>query len=74
MRLKLPNEYMRTLPGYEETPKAVYAALAYSLAMRLTDEDRTKALALLADEWQALNDCQIVPQPVSRKLRRKAQP
>lgn len=53
---------------YERTPKAVYAALAYSLALRLTGTDNhEEAIALLGKEWEALHNGGIVPQKPAKE-------
>jgi len=67
--MKAMNEYARACGQYEETPKAVFAALAYSLAVRLTgEEDYAGAVAILREEWQTLHEQGIIPQrpPVKR--------
>lgn len=64
---KQTNAYVDALtPGYADTPKAVYAALAYSLALRMSDDDHDKAAALLGEEWAALHANGIVPQKPSK--------
>jgi hypothetical protein len=63
MALKLENEYVRALgAAYSTTPKAIYAALAYSLALRLCEDDHARAVTLLGDEWANLHGGGIVPQ------------
>lgn len=60
---KTRNEYVVALGrDYAETPKAVYAALAFSLAMRLSEDDAEAARKLLADEWETLHANEIIPQ------------
>jgi hypothetical protein len=56
------NEYARELVQYEQTPKAVYAAIALSFAMRLNAEDFIEAERAVEDEWRILHDNGIVPQ------------
>lgn len=61
--VKIGNEYAHALgKDYADTPKAVYAALALSLAMRLSADNLDAAKALLADEWRILHENGIVPQ------------
>jgi hypothetical protein len=60
---KLRNEYVNALGrDYAETPKAVYAALAFALAMRLSEDNPEAARALLAEEWLTLHVCGVIPQ------------
>jgi hypothetical protein len=60
---KVFNEYVKALEGgYALTPKAVYAAVAYSLAMRLCGDDGEAARDLIAQEWQTLHENGLVPQ------------
>ena len=59
---KQMNEYAAALPRYSDTPKAVYAALAYSLALRLTGDNHADAVTLLEKEWASLHTAGIVPQ------------
>jgi hypothetical protein len=56
------NEYQANYPQFEQTPKAVLAAVAYSLAMRLAEDSPCQAEQLLAEEWRALYLSGIVPQ------------
>lgn len=56
------NLYQQAFPAFDDTPKAVIAAIAYSLAMRLCGDDESAALAMLGDEWRALHAAGIVPQ------------
>jgi hypothetical protein len=63
-RSKLHNEYenaARVACG-EETPKAVFAALAWAMAMRLAGDDEKLAGELLRDEWLTLHINGIVQQ------------
>ena len=77
--MKLLNEYAK-LGGagfYEDTPKAVWAALACSFANRCGDgdlDDLDAIPATLLNEWRALHANGIVPQapPLSRKESRNA--
>lgn len=69
---KVTNEYARALPDYASTPKAVFAALALSLAERLagftelgqqrSEEPLADALTILREEWATLHANGIVPQ------------
>jgi hypothetical protein len=56
------NEYQAHYPQFEQTPKAVLAAVAYSLAMRLSEDNPATAESLLEQEWRALYECGIVLQ------------
>jgi hypothetical protein len=63
------NEYFLAAEnklGQGKTPKTVYAALAFSFAMRLCEDDQDRALELLRDEWGALHRVGIVPQKVPK--------
>jgi len=60
--MKTWNNYAECFPNYERTPKAVIAALAFSLAMRLEEGDEVRAGDLLKEEWNALHLAGIVPQ------------
>lgn len=57
------NTYANFCENFDKTPKTVFAALAFSLAMRMArhhlDED---AHTILRDEWQTLYENGIVPQ------------
>ena len=59
---KLRNVYLSSLPAFTETPKAVYAALALSLALRLSDDDINAARSLLCQEWTTLHAGGLLPQ------------
>jgi hypothetical protein len=60
---KLHNEYAARFGSvYAETPKAVFAAIAYSMCFMVSEEDSRRALARFAEEWQCLHDNGIVPQ------------
>jgi len=68
----LSNEYFREAEaalGDRKTPKTVYAALAYSLALRLCEDDHERAKAMIRDEWRALHTSGIVPQKPSKETR-----
>lgn len=57
---KLHNDYVHALGSlYQDTPKAVFAALAASFADRLGADD---LVAALLDEWEILNQNGLVPQ------------
>jgi len=60
---KLHNEYAAKLPHriYEGIPKAVFAAIAVSLATG-GGERLDEAQALILNEWQRLFENGIVPQ------------
>jgi len=60
--IKVTNEYAESIPGYNQTPKAVYAALAYSFAMLLAEDNPTRALGFLETEWRTLYENSLVPQ------------
>ena len=61
--LKLHNGYAGAFGKlYSDTPKAVFAAVAYSLAMRLNEDSPEAAIAEFLREWRILNDQGIVPQ------------
>lgn len=59
---KVRNSYANMLNGYRETPKAVFAAVALSLAMRLCDDDPREAADLIDREWATLHANGVVPQ------------
>ena len=56
------NEYQQAYPAFNATPKAVIAACAFSLALRLTEDNPEAATDLLTNEWMALYEAGIVPQ------------
>lgn len=66
---KKMNEYAREVHGYDDTPKAVFAALAFSLAMRLSEDDLREARKLLLREWNILTRNGIVTTPMPARLR-----
>ena len=47
---------------YAGTPKAVFAAIAYSFAMRLNEDQPEAAIAEFMKEWRVLHEQAIVPQ------------
>lgn len=60
--MKIKNRYADRYPQYAETPKAVIAAVACSLAMRLCQDNDIEAKQLLRNEWDILTANGIVPQ------------
>jgi hypothetical protein len=59
------NEYVDAVANYELMPKAVLAAIAFSFAKRINDdEDHFRAESLMLEEWATLHHNGIVPQPV----------
>lgn len=61
--MKLHNEYSREFGRlYADTPKAVFAAIAYSFAMRLNEDQSDAALAEFMKEWRVLHQQGILPQ------------
>jgi hypothetical protein len=56
------NDYQSKYPAFDRTPKAVIAAIAVSLAMRLSGDDFIKASQLVAEEWEILHANGIIPQ------------
>lgn len=60
--MKTMNEYAADYPQFAETPKAVLAAVAYSLAMRVCGDQTDNVRELLMAEWDVLNENGIVPQ------------
>lgn len=67
---KKSNEYVDAfyIP-YADVPKAVWAALAISLVMRLEaldTDDMERIKAVLEEEWQALYANRVVPQKPQR--------
>lgn len=64
---KLRNDYCDSAQDYDKTPKAVWCALAVSLAMRLSEDYPERADALLREEWDRLYRAGLVPQkPLSQ--------
>jgi hypothetical protein len=61
--LKLHNEYAAAFGClYAKTPKAVFAAVAFSYAQRLTEDKAGAAVPEFLNEWRILNESGIVPQ------------
>ena len=57
------NEYAAQFGRlYTKTPKVVFAAIAYSLALRLNDDMPGAAIAAFLSEWNILHENGIVPQ------------
>ena len=61
---KITNEYAQSFGRlYANTPKAVFAAVAFSLAFINTEEKGSDvAVAAFLEEWRILNANGIVPQ------------
>lgn len=68
--MKQTNGYALAYPEYHETPKAVIAAIAYSLALILNEDNEDRAVALLREEWMVLHEAGIVPQKPAIKTER----
>ena len=65
--MKVLNEYAEAIPFYSDTPKAVFAAIALSLARRLNEDDYAQAIREIHMEWNALYRAGVVPQePLER--------
>lgn len=60
--MKTMNQYADKFPRYRETPKAVAAAIAFSLAMRLCDDNEIDAKEIIRSEWEGLFENEVVPQ------------
>lgn len=60
--VKKSNSYAKEYPDYTVAPKAVIAAVAYSLALRLCSDDFEEAENMIKEEWAALYNAGIVPQ------------
>lgn len=74
--MKKRNEYLDSLPHgfFDSTPKAVFAALAVSLAARCGDggmDDLSPETigAFLTEEWRVLHANGIIPQDPDKVLR-----
>jgi len=66
--LKIGNEYADAFGRmYADTPKAVFAAVAYSLAMRLNGDQHEAAIAEFVNEWRVLHANGIVSQGEPKK-------
>lgn len=68
---KISNSYADVIPSevYENTPKAVWAAIAISLATCGGDR-LDEATQAIIREWGILNENGIVPQAVPANLRK----
>ena len=60
--IKKSNEYARLVPNYDEIPKAVFAAIAFSMCFISAEESTEGAVARFNEEWDALHVAGIVPQ------------
>jgi len=60
--MKITNGMSLIYPNYADTPKAVVAAVAFSIALRLCEDDHAAAQKMLSEEWEALHDSGIVQQ------------
>lgn len=60
--MKKLNPYVESLPAYDKTPKSVFAALAYSLAMCLEGDNFESARRRLWFEWGNLYGANLIPQ------------
>jgi hypothetical protein len=61
------NDYAKQLgPLYDKTPKAVFAAIAYSFADRIIGSPDADLAAIIKEEWAVLHDNGIVPQKPPR--------
>lgn len=67
------NEYVEAIPRelFEDTPKAVWAAIAISFAVNIVAEgDFDEAAWAVVREWSILKQNGIVPQSVPATLRK----
>ncbi len=61
--VKLHNDYAAQFGRlYAKTPKAVFAAVAFSFAMRMAEDNPERALDEFTREWRVLHEQGIVPQ------------
>lgn len=62
--MKVKNNYVEALGRmYAATPKAVFAAIAFSFANRLfLKSEGTEVADMLREEWRVLHENGIVPQ------------
>jgi hypothetical protein len=61
--MKSFNDYAKSLgPMYARTPKAVFAAIAYSFADRIIANPDADLAKVIKEEWAVLHDNGIVPQ------------
>jgi hypothetical protein len=57
------NDYAQRFgPMYARTPKAVFAAIAYSFADRIIANPSADLIEVIKEEWNVLHDNGIVPQ------------
>jgi len=72
---KTLNQYVEAIPRdvFESTPKAVWAAIAISLAT-CGGSNLDDAARAVVREWSILNQNKIVPQPIPAALRKYDQP
>lgn len=70
MAFKIGNEYARMFDGglYDATPKAVFAAIVASV-MSTGGDFPEEAVPNMLKEWDILNQCGIVKQPVPERYR-----
>jgi len=61
---KKMNVYAKEVHGYDDIPKAVFAAIAVSFAMRLCEDDFDEARKLIVREWEILERNGIVTSPL----------
>jgi hypothetical protein len=68
---KISNEYAQALGRfYSSTPKAVFAAIAFSFAERLFAKSATtKNIDCLLEEWKILHENGFIPQKPPAKVR-----
>ncbi|MGC4639870.1 hypothetical protein [Escherichia coli] len=59
---KIKNNYAKAFPAFDETPKAVVAAIAMSFAIRICEENIEEAQKLISEEWEILHSQEIIPQ------------
>lgn len=65
------NEYVGAIPRevFEDTPKAVWAAIAISFANQIDGDRLDLAAQMIVHEWSLLNQNGIVPQSIPAALR-----
>ena len=71
MKIKTSNEYARAFGRlYAKTPKAVFAAVAYSFAGWAAGNEAASTevqIARFIEEWRILHENGIVPQKPAKK-------
>lgn len=67
--MKISNAYAQEFPEYRDVPKAVFAAVAFSLAMRMNEDNTDKAKAEFFREWGALHAAGILQQKPVKEVR-----